>query len=71
MTWVRVELVGNDFVLSSQSATGLCERKNNTAYNGEYSPGAVLNVSNEMARCATVFDKSSSGKLWPVRGTIP
>jgi hypothetical protein len=63
VTWVRVELVGNDFVLSSPSARGLCERSNPK---GEYSPGAVLNESGEVARCATVFDGSfnPAGVSW-------
>jgi len=70
VTWVRVDLVGTDLVLARPSSPGFCARTNN----GQYSPGATLNVSGETARCATTFDSrfSAAGVGWvdvrPLRG---
>jgi hypothetical protein len=54
--------LGNELVLSRSSTPGLCERTENR----RYSQGAVLNLSGEVARCATVFDGGfkPSGAAW-------
>ena len=60
---------GNDFVLLNPPNSGLCEIRNLVNVpnpNGQYSRGSALNLSGEVAHCATVFDDNlnPAGVAW-------